>query len=730
MEMISMKHIEMFGKASWVKASKECVAPLFKSEFFCEDIKKAEIIICGLGFFKLYINGKKVSNDLFVPAWTDYSYIDYSKSDHPITDTFDHSIQCMKYNISKHIVEGKNNITISLAPGWYGKRGYGENKLCFRIFTTNRNDIVNEVLSDSNIKWENTHITQSELLYGEIQDFRNSIDDIFSIDANTSNWNNAEVIPPPESEFIIQQCPPDTVVRSITPKLIKSCSKYSIYDVGENITGWPVIKLKGRKGAKTEIIYAEEIDKRNNLDNSNNGFNCRQKDVFISDGKGRICHSEFVWHGFRYFSITNNAEVLDCEVVHTDVAITSEFKSDNETLNWIYDAYVRTQLCNMHAGIPSDCPHREGRGYTGDGQLVCDCGMLLLDSQKFYKKWLKDIADCQDKHTGHVQYTAPYVPSGGGPGGWGGAIAIVPYTYYIHFSDKDILEEFFPKIILYFKYLEQHSEADLVTSEEPWAWCLGDWCTPDKIEIPEPFVNTYFYVKTLEIAKKIAIILKKDSYIKLFEDRISAKKNAIIKNYFEKSTGNFAGNTQGANAFAIDIELGDHRTLLNTVRHYKKIGMYDTGIFGTDILTRILLEKGYHQLAFDLLTSKNEVSFYSQIQKGATTLWEYWDGRKSRSHPMFGAVVCYLFYHFIGIQQLEKITGFKSVVISPKIVDGLNYIEGSIKTQNGRISVKIKNDSENIYLDIDIPEKVDAVFALMNNQKQLKAGSNVFSIPK
>ena len=141
-------------------------------------------------------------------------------------------------------------------------------------------------------------------------------------------------------------------------------------------------------------------------------------------------HCRFTWFGFQYFEVKGNAKVTDCVVIHSDVKVSSTFSSSDETLNWLREAYLRTQLDNMHCGIPSDCPHVERRGYTGDGQLTCNAAMIQLDGEKFYRKWIQDIADCQDSITGHVQYTAPYIPSGGGPGGWGCAIVMVPYVFY------------------------------------------------------------------------------------------------------------------------------------------------------------------------------------------------------------------------------------------------------------------------------------------------------------
>ena len=125
------------------------------------------------------------------------------------------------------------------------------------------------------------------------------------------------------------------------------------------------------------------------------------------------------------------------KVVHANVPISSTFSCDNETLNWTYRTFINTMRCNMHTGHPSDCPHLERRGYTGDGQLTCHAVLSVLDAKAFYEKWLQDIADSQDVLSGHIQYTAPYIRSGGGPGGWGCAIVEVPYQLYRHFGNAE-----------------------------------------------------------------------------------------------------------------------------------------------------------------------------------------------------------------------------------------------------------------------------------------------------
>ena len=727
-----MTQDEMFGLAKWISPEPGCDQPYIRGEFSAPAMDGAAITICGLGFFELYINGQRVEEDYFVPGWTDYEDHRFDNGGQEITDRFAHRIYCLRYDITPFIKEGQNIIGVLLGAGWYKKVGYGDVKLCYTIALTAQDGEEQTVNSDTSLKWAQSPVTQSQMLKGETHDYRLEAPGWNKLDFDDSTWQQVQEVSAPETDFLLWDCPPDTVIRQLKPKVVKRFLNYTIYDAGENITGWPVIELSGKKSSKAVAYYAEELGKTGLLNSASYTYKHSRKrmqmDTYISDGKKRRVHPRFMWHAFQYFSVTNNARPVTIEVVHSAVDPTSAFECGNKSLNWLFDAFIRTQLCNMHAGIPSDCPQREGRGYTGDGQLACDAAMLLLDGQKFYRKWLGDIADCQDEKTGHVQYTAPYWPSGGGPGGWGCAIVEVPYTYYLHYGDKAVLEEFFPKMLRYFDYLEAHSEDGLVTSDYPGAWCLGDWCTPSEIKIPAPLVNNYFYIKSLFRVLEIASIIGREDIRAEMENRISQRKAAIEKTYYNADTGDFAGDIQGANSFAVDIGLGGERTFDNILKKYTQLGMYDTGIFGTDILTRILFERAQGQLAFDLLSGEKEVSFHSMMAAGATTLWEYWCGKKSHSHPMFGAVTRYLFYYLLGIRQTADSTGFRSIIIEPVIPEGLDFATGHITTTSGKIAVAWQKQKNTAIFTIEIPPTIQAKFTYKGKDFALNTGINSFSV--
>ena len=707
-----MKQKEInFSPAIWISAGGEYPAPLFRKRFFAEDIKKAKLLIGCFGMFEGFLNEKPISDEKYGTLNTDFHRRDaMTYCDVPFAEDLEHRLYCPEYDATDLLSEGENTLCFQLGSGWYERgddTGFGHVKLCFRLSITHSDGSESVICSDKTVKRHKSMLTECDLIIGETQDFTDFPDNWMKKDFSDDAWENAICENAPDTRYLLQDCPGDRVIRTLKPKLLSEKDGKQIYDAGEMMTGYPVFCTPGKK-QEIRVRFGELLDADGNLD-ENKIYN--QHMIFFTDGKPRTLRTFFTWFCFRYFEVCGDCEVSDCLVIHSDVAVSSAFSSDIPVLNWIYDAYLRTQLANMHGGIPSDCPHTERRGYTGDGQLVCHAAMTYLDAQKFFKKWIYDIADCQDRKTGHVQYTAPFLPSGGGPGGWGCAIVNVPYQYYRRYRDKSVLEDLYPQMLFYFEYLENHSENDLVVSDRENAWCLGDWCTPEQatlnlfsgILIPNPFVNTYFYIKSMKQVLEISEVLGISKDREMLKERIAKKEAALVREYFDSATGNFCGNKQGADAYAVDLGLGDERTLSNMVSHYRKIGHYDTGIFGTDIVTRVLFEKGFGDVAASLLTSQNPISFYNEMKLGATTILEYWTGERSQCHPMFGAASVYLSEYILGIRMAEGLSA-DSVIIAPAAMDQVSKASGYITTRFGKISVSYDEKTASVTL----PEGTDA----------------------
>ena len=690
---------EIFKNAIFVKPSEDCVSPCFRKNVFIDSAKNAEITVCGLGVFRLYINGKKVSDDILAPATSFYHQYDRCYCTTEFGEIMSSRIYCMKYDISSYLTKGLNSICAVVAPGWY----HMYSKDCVFAFEIEADGKT--FYSGEEVKWLDSPLTEFIFSRGEKQDYTKHCYDggWLMPEFDDNEWKNAVKADIPETEYYIQDCPNDKLIRSIKCKKIFETDEYDVYDAGENITGWPVFRC-AEKGKTVQIAVSEEITESGDLHEK---WIHHQESEYVCDGSDREYHLLFTWQGFRYIRISKGAELLRCDVVHTDIDVIADFKCENETLNNLFTAYKRTQLCNMHMGIPSDCPHLERRGYTGDGQNVAEAAMLLLDGRKFYLKWMEDIADCQDRISGHVQYTAPYVPSGGGPGGWGCAIAEVPYMYYKVYGDSEPFRKYYDNTLRYFGYLNTHSENDLVVSDQPNQWCLGDWCAPQEKHgtrpaVPEPFVNNYFYVRTIDRMLEMCGIVGRSADRAMLTALRKTKTDAVIKNYFDEATGNFANNLNSANAFALDIGLGDERTLANLVEAVRTKPL-DTGIFGTDLVAKILFANGYYDEAIDFLSREEYPSFGFMFKNNATTLWEEWHDPRSMSHPMFGSVVKYLFYCILGIRRASD-AGFEKIVIEPKINSVTGSAEGYITTSKGKVYVSVNADS----LSVELPEEVDA----------------------
>jgi alpha-L-rhamnosidase len=298
--------------------------------------------------------------------------------------------------------------------------------------------------SDDRVRYTKSFIRKSNIYYGEEHDARIGNYDFSNTDYSIEEWKRSEVIKRPLSILQEQDCIPDKVIRTIKPKCIYERGDIRVYDIGENISGYPVIRFfdDTSHSGVCDIRYAENINDDFSLNFNSAGWESRvQKDRFIRDKVKTEFHPLFTWHATRYFEVIGDAEVIEYRVTHTDLKQIVKFKSSNETLQWIFDAFIRTQLSNTHGCIPSDCPHRERLGYTGDGQLACEAVMTCFDAEKMYRKWMQDVADCQDIYNGHVQHTAPFRGGGGGPGGWGGAIVFVPYSFYKFYKDISFYQQ-------------------------------------------------------------------------------------------------------------------------------------------------------------------------------------------------------------------------------------------------------------------------------------------------
>lgn len=655
-------------KEHWICGGAGCEAPLFRRSFWLdrtERFQRARLEICGLGYFLFYINGKRISDQELMPAMTDYASVLGCETTYPVWEERSaHRCRYLSFDLLPYLKAGENVLAVRLGNGWYhqteriaeGKFVFGLPKLWFELTLTDADGRQEWIESDRQTLWHPGGLLKNNLFLGEVRDLRKEPEGWQYPDADLSGWKPAQPVHAPETLLEEQTCPPDRVIRKLYPILIGEYDGRKIYDCRENIAGRVVLSCLGKKGECITVRHAEELAADGTLDfESAGGSDQLQQDHYICDGRIQTLHPLFCWHGFRYFETEGSCEVLWAEVIHTDVAVTSSFSCSDPVLNWLYEAYIRTQLDNYHGCIPSDCPHRERLGYTGDGQLTAETAMLLLDAKELYRKWYQDILDSQGAETGHIPHTAPFLGGGGGPGGWGCAVYQVPLAWAKIYGDDSLLVQGYDAILRWFDYMDAHSEKGLVVREEEGGWCLGDWCFPaseEKEQLPEAFINTFYYLHGLQEMMQISEKMNNKLSIR-FAEREKNVKNAFLDAYFDPETGDFCEGRAAGNAYGLALGLGDERTKKHLVEKYEALGRFDTGIFGTSMLLEQLFSIGAGDLAVRLLTNDSEAASFAHMKRnGATTLWERWDGRESHNHPMFGACVRLLFTQILGIRMI------------------------------------------------------------------------------
>lgn len=714
----------IFNGCKWIGGDTECQSPIIKREFVNNSIKKAVLYVTGLGYFETKINGANVTEDILIPVASNYEYRPLEKLLYPLNDNITFRIYYHSFDITHLLKKGKNILTIQLGNGWYrqkernaeGETSFSDDLKAIYKLVFLCDDGINEICSDGSEKY-----TYSEIVYNNI-----FIGELINPNIDLKTERNVKIFSDIESELTPAKGIPDRIIRRIKPTFLGSAEGKKIFDAGENISGVVRAEISAQKGKKITLRFAEKLKNDNSLDflstgadyKTNSGNAQIMTDIFISDGTKRMFTPKFVWHTFRYFEVDGEADNLEVLVIHSNTAITSAFESSSEALNFLYDAFVRTQLINMHGSFPSDCPHRERLGYTGDGQVSATAAMLTLDCREFYRKWIDDILDSQDINTGHSQHTAPLMGGGGGPGGWGSAIVLVPYYYFKQYGEEEILEKCYPAMCKWVEYLKCHSEDGLVVREEDKGWCLGEWNTPEKIKLPPEYINSVYFIKLLKLMVEIAEIINKTEKVNCFKQLAQNVTSAVNSKFC--NNGSYFDGVQGADAFAVWAGIADTDTVHRIALRYENLGHFDTGFLGTDILIKVLFDYGYENTALKLLENDGDYSFLKMKRSGATTLWEYWSGGNSWAHPFLGGCTRTLFSSVLGITQKTDSYGYNEIVIAPKIPESLNFAKGNILTVKGKISVCWKKENKKIHFKVKLPNGEKGLFKYKSNSFQFE----------
>ena len=714
-------------------------APLLRKKFNLEKkVVKAIAYVTGLGYFEFYVNGEKVGDDVLVPNQTNYGKRPQLPDEGlPLDDNFrEYRVMYLAYDITHQLHQGENVIGSILGNGFYNPSkywtaAYGSPRFLGQIHITYSDGTQDVIVSDQSWKASKSAILMDMVYFGEHYDARMEQPGWCEPGFDDSKWETVVKRKAPEGKLVAHTAQPDRVTQRISPISIEKTSdgKYLV-DFGIEISGWLRLNnIVGTSGHKIEIKYLS------NLYSGDNSYICK-------GGAPESYAARFNWFVFSAVEISNwpgelSAGNLTAEAVNTSIEETAKFETSNQLFNDINRAWQRSQLDNMHGGIASDCPHRERSAYTGDGQVACVTVMHNFDARAFYRKWIRDIWGTQEIETGYVPNAAPWQPGCGGGVAWGAAIAIMPWEYYLHYGDIDMLKDNYDAMKEYIRYMQTWVDDEGIMFQQrtgkdgkPLEWFnLGEWSEPGA-KIPDELVHTFYFWRCTDLVARIAKILNNQDDAKTYAELAEKTRQAFHEKFYDEKNGTYGKG--GGNIFALKmgVPANRYKKVIAAVKEDIKAndGHLDTGIFGTQFFFEVLSENGMNDLAYGAMNKRTEPSFGYGIEKGATTTWEDWYGRGSHNHPMFGGGLVWFYRKLAGMNTDPDQPGYRHIIFKPYPVDSLDFVSYSNTTPFGEAGICWKNEGNIFLMEITVPVGSSAtVYVPCDDINRLKENNQLIS---
>ncbi|MEN8157152.1 MAG: family 78 glycoside hydrolase catalytic domain, partial [Bacteroidota bacterium] len=694
-------------------------APLLRRTFPVDkEITSAVAFVTGLGYFELWLNGKKVGEDLLVPNQTNYGKRPgLTESLLPLEDNFrEYRVMYLAYDIIEQLKRGENAIGGILGNGFYNParhwaEGYGSPRFLCQVHITYSDGTEEVIVSDQSWKAARGPIMMDMVYYGEHYDARKEQPGWCSAGFDETGWEPVKIRRAPEGKLVAHTVLPDRVTEQIQPLSIKKMENGNYYvDFGVEISGWVRLnRVEGPEGHKIKITFDS---------NEYSGEN-----TYIFGGKGPESYApRFNWFVFSGVEIADwpgelKPEHLTAEAVNTDVEISATFHTSNPLFNDINRIWRRSQTDNMHGGIASDCPHRERSAYTGDGQVVCNTVMHNFDARSFYQKWTKDILGAQNMETGYVPNGAPWQPGCGGGVAWGAAICVMPWEFYVQYGARDMLEDNYEGMKGYLRYMRRWvDEEGIMFSQrtgldgKPLYWFnLGEWIAPGET-VPDEMMHTFYYWYCAKITAQTAKILEIEHEAETYEALANNTREAFQKRFYDHTQGTYGNG--GGNILALKMGVPDQQlerviTALRSNIEANK-GHHDTGIFGTRFFFEMLAENGMQDLAYEALNKTSQPSIGHWVEIGSTTTRESWDEQGSHNHPMFGGGLVWFYRNLAGMQADPESPGYRHIVFRPQPVDQLNQVTYTNITPYGEAGITWKNEAQSFSMNVTVPVSCQA----------------------
>ncbi len=631
----------------------------------------------------------------------------------------------MTYDLSKCFRDGQNTIALWCAPGW---AGFSEFHVKDKPLVLAQIEVLQAdgrwVQVVSNATWKTLPSPLTPLgnwaipgFGGESYDARLEIPGWGEPGLDTSHWDSAAVFTP-QVRLSAEMVEPNRRVEILKPIGIEvQRPGVCRIDMGRNYSGWVHVGLKGKPGDKATLQFSE---RRNQVES----YGQKYEYVFNDRGEGLFCqrfnHATGRWITISGLQSPPEKDGIYGFVLSSDCAPAAAFNCSNELLNRIYDTTIWTYRSLSLGGYTVDCPHRERMGYGGDAHATMETAMTNFGVGGFYTKWLGDWRDVQQPD-GNLPYTAPTLFGGGGPA-WSGICVTLPWQVYRHYGDRRVLETCYPMMQRWLAFLNTKAIAHQL---EPWGgvWdFLGDWVPPGHGQDPAKRVdarstlmfNNCYYVDNVTTVAKVAEVLGKRKEAAAYRKEADAIAAATQKAFFQPDSNNYANGTQLYEAMPLlfGITPPPLRTaVLNRLADeilVQKKGHVDTGIHGTYYLLKTLLGENRNDLIFTMVNQKTFPGWGYMLDKGATTLWEEWNGDNSLLHSSFVSVGSWFIEGVAGIRLDPAQPGYKHFFIRPGIVGDLTSASAELQTLYGKIESTWSVANNQLTLTVEVPINTSA----------------------
>lgn len=740
---------EWIGSALVGGPRRQAPAPLLRREF-CLDrpVARARLYATALGLYEFRINGRPVSREVFRPGWTDYT----------------RRIPYQVYDVTRLLRRGGNALAAVLGDGWYcgyvawfPRQNYGDRpKLLARVEIDLTDGSAMRVVSDGSWKWSAGPIVESDILMGERCDARRELPGWDRPGFRDRAWPTARVFAPPSAALVAQSSPPVRPIEELRPIAVRATrsAKRWIFDLGQNMVGRARLRMRGAPGRTVRLRFGEMLQANGEL-YTENLRTARSTDhyTFRSD-RVETWEPKFTFHGFRYVELDGHRGrpprgTVTGVVLHSDTPPTGTFRCSDPLLNRLQNNIRWGQKGNF-LEVPTDCPQRNERlGWMGDAQVFVRTAAFNMDVAAFFAKWQQDIADAQTAD-GKFPKFAPVVVAKNEEGGpaWADAGVICPWTMYLCYGDRRILERHYASMARFVAWMKRNSLGGIRAAEDFQGFHgYGDWLAidaPNRHDSPTPkaLIGTAYFARCADLMARIARVLGKRRDARNYA-RLAKRIKAAFNREFVTPAGRVVGNTQTGNLLALGFDLlpsGRRKAALKHLLH--KLGQsrwhLSTGFVGTPFLAPVLTRFGRADAAWRVVKQETYPGWLYTVKQGATTMWERWNSwtkehgfgpveMNSFNHYAYGAIGEWLYGTVGGIAPDPAGPGYARLLVHPRPGGGVVWAEASLDTVRGRVESAWKIGGGRFVLSLRIPPGAvaEVVFPSRDPRRTRESGRRI-----